>query len=1540
MKLRFLFIIALLPALSGMAQIEDYTMPDGKVVKIDRSIFPNLKYDVTPKPQPADYVARRKARRTKVQLPPFVYNGQDKYFPPIFNQDGGSCGSAAAIGYQFTHEMNSYRDADASLPENQYPSHFTWLLAYQTSTTEGIAKAIGIPNVPTYGGRTYSRLFGAQTHDDPDYGWMQGYNKWYSAMWNKIAYDFSMAPTNTPEGRQELKEWLFNHSGDDSMHGGGVAGIGVAAYGTWAAIPSSAANKAAGVVGMKYVEKWGDTFNHALTVCGYDDRIEFDLDGDGKVGEVEEDEVGAWIIANSWGDGWENNGFIYCPYKYSFAVDKDTWTWTPSAYVIRQDYRPLRTIKLLMDYTHRSELLLSAGVSENLDATKPEKTIPFEHFRYAGNTLGADPAPEVPMLGRWTDGIHSEPMEFGYDLTDLTFSVDRTKPLKYFFVVKTKTGAIGTGHIHKASVINYEVENEGVEIPFEQTDVEIRNKGRETLISVIVPGEQLYPPTNLAVEDGVLVWSAPQTSSLTLIGYHIYEGAKLVAQVPAEKTFYTPEEGTEEAFTVRAVYQAGQYGQESASSNAVMLRIPQQGPNSIAVLTKSGITVPNAVSELLGKATIEFWMRNDQNANYSHQVGPGWGEFLFHNNSNGTLSVGWDNNSTDRLNVSGVFSVAKRWNHIAIVINGNVLTLYVNAIKKGTLTSRTFSGLTAFGDLQFGHTDTNNWWLGGLDEIRVWKTARTQAEIKNNMRVRVAAPALQPDLLVYLPMETIQVNGETRLREYISGKHATFHVGTHQVEESEAPFTGTAPTPTLTIKEEETTHLAGIPFQLTAQTALNAISWHWEAQGSSEPEHNSNIKIQNSKSEADSSLFTLHSSLKTASQFSTLNSQLVTLTLPAGKFNVTCTASFPDGTSLTSEKEVTVQQGESPVADFIALTDTLPAGDRFSFINKTVSPGCTYQWSMPGAEVEQVGGTNATALYPTVGTFQVTLTATNSFGSDSVTKEVTVRESAPAARFGVSQTAIMLGEGVQLTDQSRYSPLSWQWELNNGSRVLTTTEQSPFVTPTAPGIYDVSLHVTNALGENTLSMGRYLIVSNDDPKSCLNFTGNEQLQLACPYAEEQKALTLDWWLRPQQYQGSVGLHTTEGKLSTAVDSKGMLSITLGARTVSSDDGYIIKGEWHHYAVTYNAGTVRFYRDGLLFSSPTTKLATRMPLLGNITIGQDGLVGQIDEVRLWGDALTADKVKAYCNQHIQDVPAAQTADVLLLYYDFNQNGGDVLDRTSNAHNVQRIGFGPDGDAWNSALGVFTLDTEALMHGDISAQYLTNYKNPYITGSGTVNSNNSSRFLRLAMRTTRSRWQDANAIVRNGITTGAHIDTSHHGDIQFETQWSGFATPLLDYRLWQAVTLPAGRYRFSIIPGDVDDMQNSRLVVCEGSKMVSDAECEEKALAWCKLMEGSVSFTLTEETEVSLGIIVNLTGQSSFGINAFKLEGSTIEPLSPSDPTGIAQSLYSLPTREGQGESLNSQSVYDLTGRKVNSQFSIFNSQLKKGVHIINGKKVLY
>ena len=1498
MRKVLLFTLCLVSAFHATAQIEDYTLPDGKVIKIDRSVFPDFRPDAPGKSLPTELVARRKTRamQGKTQLPPFVYNGESKYFPPIFNQDGGSCGSAQSIGYMFTYEMNSYRDLDASLPENQYPSHFTWLLAYQTSDTEGMARSIGIPNVPTYGGRTFSRLFGAQTHDDPDYGWMQGYDKWYSAMWNKISYDINFGPTNTPEGRQLLKEWLYNHCGDETMHGGGIAGIGVAAYGTWASIPNTAANKAARVTGMKYVQSWGDVFNHAVTVCGYDDRIEFDLDGDGKIGEVEEDEVGAWIIANSWGDGWENKGFIYCPYKYSYAVRKDELTWNPGAHIVRQNYRPLRTIKLLMDYSHRSELLLCAGISEDINATKPDMIIPFEHFRNAGNTKGANPAPEVPMLGRWVDGIHYEPMEFGYDLTDLTATVDRTKPLKYFFIVKTKEGTIGSGHIYKASIINYEIENEGVEIPFDEENVEILSSNRETIISVVVPGEQIYPATNLSLQDGMLKWSAPQTSSLTLTGYNIYEGEVLTAQVTAEETSFTLPEGAEGPFTVKAVYQAGAYGMESEASNRIVLQVPQHENNKLVMFNEGGLTIPNAISKVLDEATIEFSVRSTKNVSYSHQVGPGWGKFLFHNDGSGTISVGWESSKNNRLDVRDVFTSTSRWNHIAIVIKGNTLVLYVNGNHKGQITSPNYSGLPAFGNLQFGKTDTNQWWYGGLDEIRIWSKARTQAEIRQNMRIPIAMPTLQPDLLVYLPMETIEVDGKTLLREWISGKHATFNAtGNWSIQENLGPLSSIPTTPTLTIEEEEDTHLAGIPFQLTAQGPLNATSWTWSVPDTDMPEV-SGIKP--------------------------------TFVFPqAGTYNISCTALYSTGDTLTVSKKVTVTEGKAPVAAFDILDNEQPAGDRFSFINRSEGDGCTYQWSMPGAEVEQTSGTNATALYPTIGTFSVTLTVSNPFGTSSVTHEVTVTESAPEARFDISQTAIMLGDTIQLIDGSRYNPTSWKWELNNNCRALLIEEQSPFIVPTAPGVYDISLQVANNLGNDALSRKRYLVVSNDDPGTCLNFTGVERLQLPCPFTAEQSALTLDWWMRPQQYLGSVNLSSTQGDFSTSVDSKGALTITLGSKDVISAENYIICNEWHHYAVVYDQGNVKFYRDAILFSTTSIKLANRFPALGTITMGNEynGFLGQIDEVRLWGSALSEEKLSAYSNQHINDVQAAQTDDMLLLYYDFNQSGGNVIDRTNSACHAQRIGFGPDGDAWNTALGVFTLDIEAPMHGDISADYLTNYKNPFITAGGTVNPNYSSRFLRLAMRTARSKWQEANAITSGNITTGAHIDTEHKSDITFETQWSGFATPLLDYRLWQAVTLPAGKYRFSVTFSDSNEAQNSRLVVHEGRSMVSDKKCEELALAWCKLVDGSLDFLLTEETTVSLGIIVNLTGQASFGIHAFKLEGVSHETLTPVKPTGII-----LPTQT-KPEQPAFRGIYNIWGQRL--------QDVQKGINIIDGKKIL-
>jgi PKD repeat protein len=742
-------------------------------------------------------------------------------------------------------------------------------------------------------------------------------------------------------------------------------------------------------------------------------------------------------------------------------------------------------------------------------------------------------------------------------------------------------------------------------------------------------------------------------------------------------------------------------------------------------------------------------------------------------------------------------------------------------------------------------------------------------------------------------MDTIQVDGKTALREWVGGKHATFHsMGTRNIVEDEGIFTNTSQAPSLSIVEDSENVKVGIPFQLTANGSAGIVDLIWNVADSDIPElYGTSPSFVFSK---------------------------------AGTYTITCTALFASGDTLTAAKEVTVTNVEAPVAAFDILNDTLPAGNYFSFVNHCEGDGCTYLWSMPGAEVEEFTGTNAVAIYHQVGTYSVTLTASNSFGSSSVTRQVTVCESAPEARFKLSKTEIMIGDTIQLIDESRYSPLSWQWELENGCRVLLTDEQSPFVVPTAPGIYDVSLTAYNELGENTLTRSQHLVVSNDNPGTSLNFTGVESLKIPCPFTEKQSALTLDWWMRSKQYKGCMNLSSSQGKFTTSVDTEGKLTVAIGSRKAISAENFIINNEWHHYAIVYNKGVVDFYRDAVHFGTASTKLTTTFPILETITMGIDpyGFKGQIDEVRVWGSALSKAKITKYSNQHISDIQAAQADDALLLYYDFNQSGGDVIDRTGSAFHAQRIGFGPDGDAWNSSLGVFTLDNMALMHGDISADYLTNYKNPFIKGSGTVNPASSSRFLRLAMGTSSSTWQDANAIVNGSIITGAHIDTSHKSDITFETVWSNFAAQLFDYRLWQTVKLPAGKYTFSVTFGDGNDAMGSRLVVCKGDSMVSDAECEEKAIAWCKLIDGSLTFTLDSETKVSLGIIVNLPKQASFSISAFKLEGATYERLTPVNYTDITDIYQSQP---------GVHRIYNIFGQPL--------KEIQKGINIIDGKKIL-
>ena len=1247
-----------------------FTAVSAQDVPVDYKAYPDANpypkvektYSSTVRQASGSSVAR--SSRYGTERPDHINNALTKYFPPVFNQSGGSCGSAQAVGYTMTLEMNAYRNADASYEENQLPTHFTWLHTYCGIGKYEIMNSHGVPNVPTYGGRTYSNTFGLQDTSNPDYGWMQGYDKWYSAMFNRtIGGDtFCDRDQTTEEGREQLKQYLWNHWGDESFWCGGVSGIGVASGGTWLDIPNTATNRAIGVSGMKYVGAWGKTFDHALTVVGYDDRIEFDLDGNGVCGEKEKNEVGAWIICNSWGAGWCNKGFIYCPYKYSYAVGTNQVPMNSGHYTWRKDYEPKRVFKIVMDYSRRSEISISAGVSTDTTALEPQKVETMPFFDYAGNGQKKEtdennlPEPEVPMLGKWKGRMNYEPMEFGYDVTDLTEGYDLSKPLKYFLKISSKGKAIGKGTVYKLSLMDYTNDPEGLEIPTKVDTVAILNGGKVTMLSLVSLGQQFYTPLNVSLNQKRLSWSEPKKSSYDIARYYIYKGGDKVAEVPAMSHSYIVDDPDATYYVATAYDYRGKRVESAKSTPARNAGSPISiQANEVLKLDNATASASGLLSSGLPHGTIEFWINPTSLANNSQQIGEGWGSFLFSISSTGQINVGWDANN--RCTTSSNTIKTDKWYHIAIVVDGNLLTLYVNGMKKGSCTTSSYQGIPALKRFCIG--TSNGTFNGMIDELRIWTKALSQIEIYRNKSLAVAKPSAQTDLLAYYPMTTYEAGGKLYIKDYASG----YDIAVSSAETLEDATVLSAPilasVASFTLPEEPI--FAGEPFGVKSTAMVNAVDWRWSAPDA-----------VNKEATSVSPYFVFDK---------------------PGTYPITHTIVDTNGNTADSTRTVTVLSPEPPVADFSIAQTEQAEGELFSLANQSSGDNCTYTWSAPGADQEEIHAVNAGVTYSQSGVFPITLTAANSGGESKKTIYVTVTKSAPRVAFSVNPSTIMLGETTYLIDESKQSPESWIWKLSNGKHDYEVHGQNSSFTPKHPGYYDVTLECSNDLGVSTATEQGMLMVLNADSKNGLMMGGSERLETTAGlFADGTKAFTVEWWMLPYQANGALSMTTENEQVTVATDGNGEMSVSVGGKTASSGEGYVLPGTWHHYAVSFTFGTVKFYRDGALIASPSIRIGTSTTDWGKLTLsgGEEGYKGQIDELRIWSKALSLSTMKGLINAPLTDIENLVEKNGLVAYYDFNQDGGSVKDRTSNAIDLTRIGFGPDGDAWGLSKGVFTLD----------------------------------------------------------------------------------------------------------------------------------------------------------------------------------------------------------------------------------------------------------
>lgn len=165
-----------------------------------------------------------------------------------------------------------------------------------------------------------------------------------------------------------------------------------------------------------------------------------------------------------------------------------------------------------------------------------------------------------------------------------------------------------------------------------------------------------------------------------------------------------------------------------------------------------------------------------------------------------------------------------------------------------------------------------------------------------------------------------------------------------------------------------------------------------------------------------------------------------------------------------------------PVASFVSTVATGTSPLSVQFLDSSTNSPTSWSWSFGDGSTSALQ--NPSHTYSVAGTYTVTLTASNTAGSNTVTQAgyVTVSSAAtgPVASFVSSVTSGTTPLVVQFVDSSTNLPVTWAWSFGDGG---TSTLQNPSHTYTTAGTYTVTLTATNAAGSNTVTQAGYIVVS-------------------------------------------------------------------------------------------------------------------------------------------------------------------------------------------------------------------------------------------------------------------------------------------------------------------------------------------------------------------------------------------------------------------------------------------------------------------------------
>lgn len=374
-------------------------------------------------------------------------------FPPIGNQgSSGSCTSWSMGYYQMTNNLANIRGLNAK-DNLKYRISPAWLhnLAKGTDGVNVGAALSTAAIIMLKQGVPYWTEFDGITTDKNYSSWNPDPVVWEKALSNRMekCEKLSVSKIDEKTGKPDLynlKKLLLNgyvvsfasyfkgdmFSENESLRGWEMSNTSI--------LDSDKKGQWVMLAMYKYSQKELDAdtskknSGHAMTIVGWDDRIELDYNNDGVA-----DTKGALKIANSWGTNWHNNGFYWMAYdalqeNSTLNQNTDRVPAIDDGVVFylepRKSYTPLLLAEVTIDTNSRRELALSFGISSNETTSAnisthalesytlenlSEEKVPFWNKNFKRCTVNYD------FWGKELSASQKSSATFTLDLTDLLY---------------------------------------------------------------------------------------------------------------------------------------------------------------------------------------------------------------------------------------------------------------------------------------------------------------------------------------------------------------------------------------------------------------------------------------------------------------------------------------------------------------------------------------------------------------------------------------------------------------------------------------------------------------------------------------------------------------------------------------------------------------------------------------------------------------------------------------------------------------------------------------------------------------------------------------------------------------------------------------------------------------------------------------------------------------------------------------------------------------------------------------------------------------